>query len=159
MAEVTETPLPGVGVRHEFTTAAGERLAVLSHRTGRREIAVYDRADPDACTTVLHLSPDDTRTLAELLGGSPLSEAAAGVQRLAGVAIDWIPVRTGSEQVGATIGGGRLRTRTGASVVALVRGNDTLPAPGPDETLESGDVVVAVGTPEGLRQLRQVFEA
>jgi TrkA domain protein len=159
MAEVTETPLPGVGVRHEFTTAAGERLAVLSHRTGRREIAVYDRADPDACTTVLHLSPDDTRTLVELLGGSPLSEAAAGVQRLAGVAIDWIPMRAGSEQVGATIGGGRLRTRTGASVVALVRGNDTLPAPGPDETLESGDVVVAVGTPEGLRQLRQVFEA
>jgi K+:H+ antiporter subunit KhtT len=69
MAEVTETPLPGVGVRHEFTTAAGERLVILSHRTGRREIAVYDRADPDASTTVLHLTPDDTRTLAELLGG------------------------------------------------------------------------------------------
>ena len=50
---------------------------MLIHRTGRREIAVYDRGDPDACTTVLHLSPDDTRTLAELLGGSPVSEAVA----------------------------------------------------------------------------------
>jgi TrkA domain protein len=159
MAEVTETPLPGVGVRHEFTTAAGERLVILSHRTGRREIAVYDRADPDASTTVLHLTPDDTHTLAELLGGGALSEAAAGVQWLAGVAIDWIPIRAGSEQVGSTIGGSRLRTRTGASVVALVRHNDTLPAPGPDDTLESGDVVVAVGTPEGLRQLRDVLGA
>lgn len=68
MTEVTETQLPGVGVRHEFTTVAGERVVVLSHRTGRRELAVYDRVDPDACTTALHLSPDDTRTLAELLG-------------------------------------------------------------------------------------------
>ena len=159
MTEVTETQLPGVGVRHEFMTAAGERLAVLSHRTGRREIAVYDRADPDACSTVLHLNSDDNRTLAELLGGSPVSEAVTGVQRLEGVAIDWIRIRPGSEQTGATIGEGRLRTRTGSSVVALVRGDDTLPAPGPDVVLESGDVVVAVGTPDGLRQLRDLLDA
>ena len=159
MTEVTETQLPGVGVRHEFTTAAGERLAVLSHRTGRREIAVYDRADPDSCSTVLHLNADDTRTLAELLGGSPVSEAAAGVQRLEGVAIDWIRIKPGSKQTGATIGEGRLRAQTGTSVVALVRGDDTLPAPGPEVTLGSGDVVVAVGTPDGLRQLRDLLEA
>jgi TrkA domain protein len=159
MTEVTETQLPGVGVRHEFTTTTGERLAVLSHRTGRREIAVYDRADPDACTTVLHLSPDETRTLAELLGGSPLSEAVAAVQQLEGVAIDWIRIRPGSAQAPATIGEGRLRTRTGVSVVALVRGDATFPAPGPDTALEEGDVVVAVGTPEGLRRLRDLLGA
>ncbi|MFN2503259.1 MAG: cation:proton antiporter regulatory subunit [Acidimicrobiales bacterium] len=156
---MTETQLPGVGVRHEFTTAAGERLAVLSHRTGRREIAVYDRADPDACSTVLHLNPDDTHTLADLLGGSPVNEAVIGLQRLEGVALDWITIRPGSGQAGATIGQGRLRTRTGTSVVALVRGGDTLAAPGPEETLEAGDVVVAVGTAEGLRQLRDLLEA
>lgn len=159
MTEVTETQLPGVGVRHEFTTAAGERLAVLSHRTGRREIAVYDRADPDACSTVLHLSHDDARTLAEVLGGSPVSEAVAGVQHLEGVTIDWIPIRPGAEHSGATIGEGQLRTRTGTSVVALVRSDETLPAPSPDVVLEPGDVVVAVGTPDGLRQLRALLDA
>ena len=92
MTEVTETQLPGVGVRHEFTTVSGERVAVLSHRTGRREIAVYDRADPDACSTVLHISNDDTRTLAELLGGSPVSAAISGVQRLEGVALSLIHI-------------------------------------------------------------------
>src|SRR5438128_7793664 len=113
MTEVAETHLPGVGVRHAFTTSAGERLSVLSHRTGRKELAVYDRADPDACSTVLHLSPDDTHTLAELLGGSPMSETVMSVQRLEGVAIDWIRIRPGSAQAGTTIGAGRLRTRTG----------------------------------------------
>jgi TrkA domain protein len=159
MTEVTETQLPGVGVRHEFTTAADERLAVLSHRTGRREIAIYDRADPDACTSVLHLSPDDTSTLAALLGGSPMTEAVAGLQRLEGVAIDWIRIPSGSTHGRATIGEGRLRTRTGTSVVAIVRADATLPAPGPDARLEPGDLVVAVGTPEGLRQLRDLLEA
>ncbi len=159
MTEVTETHLPGVGVRHEFVTAAGERLAVLSHRTGRREIAVYDRADPDSCSTVMHLNSDDTRTLAELLGGGPVSEAAAAVQQLEGVAIDWIRIQEGSAHAGATIGEGQFRTRTGTSVVALVRGDDTLPAPGPEAALEAGDVVVAVGTPDGLRQLRGLLEA
>ena len=36
---------------------------------------------PDACSTVLHLNTDDTRTLAELLGGSPVSEAVSAVQQ------------------------------------------------------------------------------
>ncbi len=159
MTEVTETQLPGVGVRHTFTTASGERLAVLSHRTGRREIALYDPVDPDACSTVIHLDQADTRTLAELLGGNPVSEAVTGVQQLEGVAIDWIQVRPGTLQAGSTIGEGRLRSRTGASVVALVRAGVTLPAPGPEVVLEAGDVVVAIGTPEGLRQLRTLLEA
>jgi TrkA domain protein len=158
MTEVTETQLPGVGVRHEFTTSRGERLAVLVHRTGRREIAIFNQPDPDACSTVLHLSPEDTRTLAEVLGGSPVSEAVTAVQQLEGVAFDWITIRAGSEQAGTTIGAGQLRTRTGASVVALVRGDETLPAPGPEVVLEAGDVVVAVGTSQGLRQLRRVLE-
>jgi TrkA domain protein len=157
MTEVTETPLPGVGVRHEFTTSAGERVAVLSHRTGRREIAIYDRADPDSCSTVLHLNPDDARTLGDILGGNPVSEAVSAVQQLEGVAIDWIRLPTSSGQIGSTIGDGRLRTRTGTSVVAIVRQGTTIPAPGPDVVLDAGDVVVAAGTPEGLRALRDLL--
>jgi TrkA domain protein len=157
MTEVTETQLPGVGVRHEFSTAAGERLAVLSHRTGRREIAVYDRVDPDACSTVLHLNPDDTRTRAALLGGNPVSVAVTAVQQLEGVAIDWVRVPASSTHAGSTIGDGRLRTRTGTSVVAVVRGDTTVPAPGPEVELRAGDLIVAVGTPEGLRALRDLL--
>ena len=157
MPDIHETQLPGVGVRHEFTTDGGERLAVLSHRTGRRELVVYDRSDPDASSTILHLNPDDARTLADLLGGNPVSEAVTAVQQLEGVAIDWIRVSEASSHAGATIADGRLRTRTGSSVIAVVRGDATIPAPGPDIALESGDIVVAIGTPNGLRALRQLL--
>ena len=91
-----DTSCPASVFATSSSTAGGERVAVITHRTGRRELAIYDRADPDACTTVLHLSSDDTRTLAELLGASPVSEAVAAVQqRLEGLAIDWVTVPAG----------------------------------------------------------------
>lgn len=160
MPEVRETLLPGVGVRHEFTTGNGERVAVLTHRGGRREVAVYDRADPDACISVIHLSLEDTRTLAELLGTSQVSEALVAVQQqVEGLAIDWLTVAAGSRFAGATIGDGRFRTQTGTSIVAVVRGKTTIAAPGPETRFEGGDVVVAVGTPEGLSRLSELLES
>ena len=159
MAEIRETLLPGVGVRHELTTAAGERLALLTHRTGRRELAIYDRDDPDVCRTLLHLSGEDTATLGELLGASQVSETVRRVQQLEGVAMDWITVDAASPSAGSTIADGQYRTRTGASIVAIIRGETTVPAPGPDVRLDGGDVVVAVGTPAGLEQLRSLLDS
>lgn len=160
MPEIEETQLPGVGVRHEFTTAGGERVAVVTHRSGRREIAVFDRDDPDACRTFLHLSHDDTRSLAELLGASQVSEAVGAVQQqLEGLAIEWLTVPPGAAHVGRTIADGAFRTRTGASIVAIIRADRTIPAPEPDVAFDAGDVAVAVGTPEGLEQLRQLLGA
>jgi K+:H+ antiporter subunit KhtT len=158
MPDVSETMIPGVGVRHEFTTADGERVAVLTHRTGRRELLVYDTDDTDVGRTVLHLSRDDSRTLTELLGASPVSEALGAVrQQVEGLAIEWLTVGPGSPSAGTTIADGQFRTRTGASIVAIVRGASSIPAPGPDTRLEAGDVAVAVGTAEGLDQLRRLL--
>lgn len=158
MPDVTETQLPGVGLLYEFTTADGERVGVLAHRGGRREVLVYDRADPDAASTAFHLGTDDARVLSELLGGSHVTEAVTAVQhQIEGLAIDWIRIRPDSKFVGSTIGDGQFRTRTGVSVVAVVRGDTTIPAPGPEVAFDAGDVAVAVGTPEGLRQLRDLI--
>ena len=160
MSEIEETLLPGVGVRHELTTSAGERLSVLTHHSGRRELALYDRRDPDACTGVLHLSEVDVRALVDVLGGSQISETVTAVQQqVEGLAIEWVRVAEGSPSAGATIADGQLRTRTGASVVAVVRGDDTVPAPEPSFRFEVGDVVVAVGTPSGLAELRAILAA
>lgn len=159
MPDVTETQLPGVGVRHEFVTTEGERVGVLSHRSGRREVVVYRSDDPDACSTVLHLDSDDAHALAELLGATHVSETVTAVQRLEGLAIDWVRIPPGSQTANSTISDGRFRARTGASIVAVLRADTTIPAPGPEFALEPGDVAVAVGTPEGLTQLRDLLRA
>jgi TrkA domain protein len=160
MAEVTETQLPGVGVRYEFTTADGVRLGVLHHHGGRREIVVYDEDDPDRAASVVALNADDSRTVSELLGATQVTEAVQAMQqRIEGLTLEWIELPARSAMVGRTIGDGELRTRTGASVVAVVRGETTEPAPGPDFVFAAGDVAVAVGTAGGLELLRQALRS
>ncbi len=158
MAEVTETQLPGVGVRYEFQTGERDHVGVVHHHSGRREIVVYDRKDPDVGRTVLELGADDSRTLSDLLGASQVTQAlAAAQQRIEGLTLEWVDVHEGSSLAHHSIGEGQLRTRTGASVVAVIRGDTSEPAPGPDFVLEPGDVVVAVGTADGLELLRQAL--
>jgi len=158
MADVRETKLPGVGVRHEFTTDDGTDIGVLVFHDGRREILVYDSDDPDACSTLLNLSAADTRTVAELLGASRVTEAVAAVQQeIEGLAIEWIELAPTSPASGATIGDGMYRTKTGSSIVAVIRDGQSIPAPGPEFGLLAGDVVVAVGTTDGLATMRELI--
>lgn len=154
MTLVNETRLPGVGVRYEFESTNGTRLAVIHHRTGERELVVYDRDDPDSSREVLRLDESDSRALVELLGGSQISQEMARLhQSVEGLGIDWLPVPLGTPYAGRTIGDTAARTRTGVSIVAVLRGETPFPAPGPDFRLEAGDTLVVVGTPRGIEQL------
>ena len=74
MARIEETRLPGVGVRHDFTTTTGTRIGMITYRDGRRELLVYDERDPDECRATVELAEDDARALADLLGGSQIIE-------------------------------------------------------------------------------------
>ena len=153
MADIDETVLPGVGIRYDFTTANGVRLAVLHRRTGRRELLVYDPDDPDTCRDLVRLEEDESRTLAELLGGATVAEHLKTLQRIEGLAIDWLEVARGTPFVGRTIGETEARSRTGVSIVAVVRGEQAFPAPDPSFRFETGDVAVVVGTTRGIEQL------
>lgn len=160
MTEIHEVKLPGVGVRYEFETGEGNRIGVISHRSGVREIYTSRSDDPDEFKRVLGLSPGDARTLAELLGATRVAQQLAELQqRIEGLVIDWLPVRQDSPYVDRTIGDAQLRSRTGVSVVAIVRGEDAVPAPGPEEAMRSGDYLVVVGTARGVEQAVEVLRA
>jgi CPA2 family monovalent cation:H+ antiporter-2 len=54
----------------------------------------------------------------------------------------------GSNLLSRTIGELGVRSETGASVLAVVRGEKVIPNPGADLRLEPGDAVGILGTPE-----------
>ena len=154
MAIVRETRLPGVGVRLEFESESGTRVAVIHHRTGERDLVVYDRDDPDAGREVVRLGHEDSRTLAELLGVSQVAKDLADLQSdVEGLAVDRLPIATGSPFDGRAIGDTQARTRTGVSIVAVLRAGGPHPAPGPEFPLHGGDLLVVVGTPRGIEEL------
>ncbi|MFT7474534.1 MAG: TrkA domain protein [Verrucomicrobiales bacterium] len=158
MTEVRETKLPGVGVRHEFTTREGKDMAVVVHHDGRRELMTYEIEDPDCCTSLLTLSEHDTQTLAEILGVSHVAETVGEIrQDFDAVAIEWVELEETSALAHAAIGSAHLRTETGASIVAVIRNDSPIPSPGPDFVLEAGDVVVAVGEQESLTAIRSLL--
>lgn len=157
MANVEETKLPGLGVRYEFVTGRGSRLGIVHHRTGRRELLVYDRDDPDTCRDVIALDEDDSRTLAELLGASRVAEQVERLQQVEGLAIDWLPISEATPFAGKTIGDTAARTRTGVSIVAVLRGDGAIPAPGPAFELRPEDTLLVVGTPRGIEDLAVIL--
>lgn len=158
MSEIREVKLPGVGARFEFETQDGKVVGVVTHRTGRREIYVASGDDKDRFDLMLGLTSTDALVLAELLGASRVAEELADLQqRIEGLVIDWLPLREDSPYAGRPMGDARIRTRTGVSLVAVVRGDEAFPVPGPDLILVGGDYLVVVGTHRGIEDLVEIL--
>ena len=152
MRKVTETDLPGVGVRFDLETNAGRCVGVVVHQSGRRDLVVYDDRDVDRARESVELSEDEGHTLGELLGGSPVLEHLDdAVHRLEDLVISWIKIDSKSSLAGLTLAEASLRKRTGAGIVALVTGSGSIPIPGGTDRLEPGNTAVVVGVPSAVK--------
>jgi len=150
--KVTETDLPGVGIRFELQTDAGRCVGVVAHQTGRRDLVVYDERDVDRACESVELSEDEGHTLGEMLGGSPVLEHLDdAVHRLEDLVISWVTIQSRSPLAGLTLADATLRTRTGAGIVALVSDSGSIPIPAGTERLEAGATAVVVGVPAAVK--------
>jgi TrkA domain protein len=155
---VEKVDLPGIGTRHDVITKKGRRIGVVSHRSGDRELALFDQHDPDASTDSILLTDDEAEALADVLGASLLLGQLAGIRdQAAGLFTEQLLISAGSPYAGEVLGATKARTRTSASIVAIVRGAAVIPSPGPSTPLAAGDTVVAVGTRDGLDALARVL--
>ncbi len=146
---VYESDIPGVGRKFELELDGGARLVVLVHHDGRRE--VFRRATPEADSEKLFdLPARAARQLGSILQGSTFETVdVADLEVPLGEAIiEWVEVDPDSPLAGTTLGDAHLRRETGVSVVAIQRGEETLPNPAPDVPIEAGDVLVVLGTRE-----------
>ena len=156
--QVEETRLPGVGLRHDFVTREGRRVGVVWERTGRRDLLVYDSRDPDACSESVRLRPEEADALAELLGAPRLVERLASLrEQVPGLVTERVTVPAGSPFVGRTLGEARIRTQTGASVVAVLREQEVMPSVTPDFRFQAGDGVLIVGTRDGVEGAARIL--
>ena len=156
--EIFETPLPGVGIRYEFTSTGGDRVGIVVRRDNRRELVIYDDRDPDRVKDHIGLTGEEAATLVELLGGTKVTERIADLRHeVEGLSIEWVTMAPGGGLSGRTIGDGQIRTKTGASVVAVIRGDRSIPGPGPEFGLESGDVALVIGSVDGVQRAAKLL--
>ncbi|WP_327100142.1 cation:proton antiporter regulatory subunit [Nocardia vinacea] len=148
---VDVTALPGIGVRKDFQLRSGRRVGVVDHRDGGIDLIVSKPDDPDSCAAQVPLTPDEAAVLANLLGSPQLVAKLREDHRdLPGITTRQLPIAEDSPYEGRTLGETGMRTRTKASIVAVMRAGQLHPSPGPDFTFTADDILVVVGTPDGL---------
>ena len=154
---VYETRVPGVGRKYELDYGT-DRLVVLLRHDGEREL--YRRPDGGDGEKLLDLTGSEARKLASILAGAyfqPVELDAVSLP-LGDAIIEWVDVTDDSPLAGATLGDADVWSDTGATVVAVQRGEETHATPDPDFAVESDDVLVAVGTREEITALATLAE-
>jgi K+/H+ antiporter YhaU regulatory subunit KhtT len=69
---------------------------------------------------------------------------------------EWVLLPEESALINKTIGELGVRSKLGTSIVAIIRGEDVLPNPGPEVAFEAGDVVGTLGTPDQRAAFRRL---
>ncbi|MCB0933955.1 MAG: cation:proton antiporter regulatory subunit [Mycobacterium sp.] len=159
--DIKEIRLPGVGLRYEFANHDGDRIAVIAHRGGDFEVFICSVADdPDSARRVFRLTDQEADGLAQILGAPRMVESYANLTReIPGLSAGQVAVPPDSSYAGRPLGDTQARTRTGASIVAIVRTEGVLASPGPGELLRPDDVLVVIGTDDGIAGVRRLIDS
>jgi TrkA domain protein len=157
--DLRETRLPGVGVKYTLRTAQGGRLAVILHNDGQREIYFYRRSGDDEPTAVIELHDDEARQLGAIIGGAYERPKIVDELEMAlgELQIEWVPVPDTSPAIGLTLAECRLRARTGVTVIAILRDPEPVSGAQPDDVVQKGDTLVAVGKAGQFAEFRRLL--
>ena len=154
---IERVELPGIGTRHDVLTESGRRVGIVAHRTGERDLALFDIDDPDAASDSVALTDDEAAALANVLGASVMMGQLTGIREAAGLYTEQLLLPATSPYAGGVLGDTKARTRTRTSIVALVRNAEVIPSPTPQTEILAGDTIIAVGTRPGLDALAKLL--
>ncbi|MCU4974801.1 potassium transporter TrkA [Halobacteria archaeon AArc-m2/3/4] len=144
---IYESDLPGVGKKFEVELEDDERLVIVTHNTGKRE--VFLKPDKDADSDKLFELPDRlARTVGTILEGAyfqPVKSDQVETMLSDETFIEWFNVASDSELVGQSIGDANIRERVGVAIVAIQRDGEVIAPPGPETVFQADDTLVVVG--------------
>lgn len=156
--EVKMADLPGVGKKISFQTAEDNKIVVIVHHSGKRDLYFFQDADEDEADYFLTLTSEETRELgAQLLGATyqPVDDEKMEIFQKQ-LVMEWIKLTPESPFVDKPIAESRIRSHTGASIIAVMHGDDMTVSPDIDFVLTAGDTVMAAGKRDQIRRFEEL---
>ena len=84
-----------------------------------------------------------------------LSQLLASVGQLG---LNWVAVSGGSPLAGKALGEAKLRSQTGVSAVAMIRGKEIMSNPEPQVELREGDLIALIGNSSQLSAAEKLLQ-
>ena len=160
MSSISESNLPGVGRKFQVETLSGDRLIIVIHDDGTRELYHFGRKNFDRPASVLRLSDGEARQIAGIVGGLTYVPKALPSTEvvLENLVLEWFTLPVGAAGAGRTIRELQLRTSTGASVVSIIEPNRTTRT-NPEATtlLNEGATLILAGDRRSNAKLKQLL--
>lgn len=160
MSTISEVFLPGVGRKFQVETMAGDRLVIVIHDDGTRELYHFTRRNMERPASVMRLSDGEARQIAGIIGGLtyvprslPMAEVIFG-----DLVLEWFTIEEGAACVGRTISDLQVRTRTGASIVSILEADQTKRVnPEADTVLNEGATLVLAGDRRTINAVKRLL--
>ncbi|WP_353856237.1 cation:proton antiporter regulatory subunit [Bacillus sp. Bos-x628] len=157
---IKENDLPGIGKKFEIETRNREKMTIVIHDDGRREIYRFDDDDPDEVLSTISLDDSESRQIAAIIGGMVYKPQALETIEMAfnDLIIEWFKVEKGAKAVGHTLGDLDVRQNYEVTVIAIIKHtNEKLLNPGADSIIEENDTMVISGERKHLKRLIRDF--
>ncbi len=158
---IRETDLPGIGRKVQVSTRSGDKLVIVIHDDGRRELYHFKYEDLDESISMITLTDAEARQVAGIIGGLTYKPKALESAEIAlnDLVIEWVKMEPGFTAVNKSIAELRVRQQTGATIIAIVRQNGTKVSPGPDEIFTKDATLVVAGERDQIKAFNQLIRA
>jgi TrkA domain protein len=160
MSTIRESDLPGIGRKFLLEAQSGDRLVIVIHDDGRRELYHFDPNDPDELLSIVTLNDTEARQVAGIIGGmsyTPKALESASIT-LENLVIEWYKVEANSQAIGKTIGQLQVRQMTGATLMAIIeKDGRKIINPGPNQMLSEDATLVVAGERQQIQAFKRLI--
>ena len=160
MSTISESYLPGVGRKFQVETINGDRLVIVIHDDGVRELYHYNKKNLDRADAVMILTDGEARQIAGIVGGLSYVPKALPTSELVldDLVLEWFTVEEGAASIGKTIRELAARTATGASIVSIIEPNQVKRInPEADTVINEGATLIIAGDRKNIAGLKRLL--